>query len=120
MTKTVIKYENGERVSTEELEAQPQPKLVKIESESLAELAKSYDPKQPDKEKRDKFLRLATKRTQVVLDKIRVLNNCARRGQYDWSKDDAIKIIDILRSAIVSLQEDLDRPKGEHRKKFSF
>lgn len=38
--------------------------------------------------KRDAFLRLAEKRTNAVLDKIRVLANCANPYAYEYTDDD--------------------------------
>lgn len=42
--------------------------------------------------KREAFLRLATKRTNAVLDKIRVLGHCANRHQYEYTQEDVKKI----------------------------
>ena len=43
--------------------------------------------------KREAFLRLATKRTNAVLDRLRVLGHCANRHQYEYTDDDVKKII---------------------------
>lgn len=42
--------------------------------------------------KRDAFLRLATKRTNAVIDKIRILSNCANPYAYEYSDDDVRRI----------------------------
>ena len=42
--------------------------------------------------KRDAFKRLASKRTIVVIDRIRVLSNCANPYAYDYTEDDVKKI----------------------------
>ncbi len=42
--------------------------------------------------KREAFLRLAEKRTNVVLDRIRVLSNCANPYAYEYNDDDVKKI----------------------------
>jgi len=43
-------------------------------------------------QKREAFLRLAEKRTNAILDKIRVLSNCANPYAYDYSEEDVRKI----------------------------
>lgn len=42
--------------------------------------------------KREAFLRLAEKRTNAVLEKLRVLSNCANPYAYDYSDEDIQKI----------------------------
>lgn len=42
--------------------------------------------------KREAFLRLAEKRTNAVLEKIRVLSNCANPYAYEYSDEDVRKI----------------------------
>ncbi len=42
--------------------------------------------------KRDAFKRLAEKRTNAVLDRIRILGNCANPYAYEYSEDD-IRVI---------------------------
>lgn len=42
--------------------------------------------------KRQRFQRLAEKRTNDVLERLRILGNCANRGQYDYSAEDTGKI----------------------------
>jgi hypothetical protein len=49
-----------------------------------------------DESRADRFKRLATKRTQNVLHALRVLGNCASRGQYDYSDDDVRKIFNAI------------------------
>lgn len=42
--------------------------------------------------KSESFRRLATKRTNAVIDKLRVLGHCANPWQYDYSEQDVKKI----------------------------
>jgi len=42
--------------------------------------------------KREAFTRLATKRTNAVLEKLRILGHCANPWQYAYSEEDARKI----------------------------
>ena len=43
-------------------------------------------------EKRVRFIKTATRRTNVVLNKIRVLGNCANRSAYEYTDADADRI----------------------------
>ena len=40
----------------------------------------------------EKFKRVATKRTNELLDKIRILGNCSNKSTYEYSDEDVIKI----------------------------
>ena len=46
--------------------------------------------------KRDAFLRLAEKRTNAVIDKIRILSNCANPYAYEYSDQDVRKIFEAI------------------------
>jgi len=46
--------------------------------------------------KRQRFQRLAEKRTNDVLERLRILGNCANRGQYDYSSEDARRIFQAI------------------------
>jgi hypothetical protein len=65
--------------------------------------------------KRDAFLRLATKRTNAVMEKIRVLSNCANPYAYDYTDDD-------VRKMFAAIEQELKTAKakfqGQQRKEF--
>jgi hypothetical protein len=42
--------------------------------------------------RKERFKRIAAKRTNEVLDKIRILSNCSNRSSYDYSKEEINKI----------------------------
>lgn len=46
--------------------------------------------------KRERFVRLATKRTNEVLDKIRILGGCANKRMYEYDEKDLRKIFRTL------------------------
>jgi hypothetical protein len=46
----------------------------------------------PKETKEDAFLRLAERRTNVILEKIRILSNCANPYAYEYTDDDVKKI----------------------------
>lgn len=46
-----------------------------------------------EKESRhDRFKRLASKRTNEILEKIRILGNCSNKSSYEYTEDDINKI----------------------------
>jgi len=50
--------------------------------------------------KRDRFQRLAEKRTNDVLERLRILGNCANRAQYEYSTDDVRKIFKAIEAEV--------------------
>jgi hypothetical protein len=46
--------------------------------------------------KRSNFVRLAERRTNAVLDKLRILGNCANRNAYDYSDEDVSAIFNAI------------------------
>ena len=44
------------------------------------------------KSKEDRFKRIATKRTNDILNKLRILGNCSNKSAYKYSEDDINKI----------------------------
>lgn len=46
----------------------------------------------PSESKNEAFQRLATKRTNAVLERLRVLEHCANPQLYDYSQEDVKKI----------------------------
>jgi len=58
---------------------------------------------------RERFKRLATQRTNSVLQKLKVLGNCANRSAYDYSEEDINKIF-----------SEIERRVKETKSKFHF
>jgi len=50
--------------------------------------------------RREKFNRLATYRTNAVLDKIRILGNLSNRSNYDYDESDVKKIFGAIEEQI--------------------
>ncbi len=44
------------------------------------------------KEKREKFKRVASRRTDVVLNDLRLLGNCSNKSTYNYTEEDVRKI----------------------------
>jgi len=68
-------------------------------------------------EKKENFQKLAASRTQTVLEKIRILSNCANTQLYDYSDSDVNKIFKAIDNQINIAKA---RFKKRHRSKFSF
>ena len=51
-------------------------------------------------EKREAFKRLATKRTNAVLNHIRILGNCSNPQLYEYTEAEIIKIFDAIDSEL--------------------
>lgn len=58
--------------------------------------------------KRDSFKRLAVRRTEAILEKLRILGNLANRSAYDYSGEDVRKIFE-------ALEQELHVVKGQFR-----
>lgn len=50
--------------------------------------------------KRDRFIRLATIRTNAVLDRLRVLGHCSNKSAYSFTEDDVNKIFDEIEDEV--------------------
>jgi hypothetical protein len=58
----------------------------------------------PTETKREKFLRLATQRTREVLDRLRILGNCANRQLYEYSESDVRKIFSAIEEQLKAVK----------------
>lgn len=55
----------------------------------------------PTKETRsERFKRVATKRTNDILNKIRILGNCANKSGYDYTPEEVNKIFNTLEKSL--------------------
>ncbi len=50
-------------------------------------------------DKKQRFKRLATARTNEILKKLRVLSNCSNRSAYEYSEEDISKIFGAIERA---------------------
>lgn len=58
----------------------------------------------------ERFKRLATKRTTNVLTALRVLGNCANRGQYEYTDADVRKIFDAIETQVKTIKAKFREP----------
>lgn len=54
--------------------------------------------------KRDKFVRLAEKRVNSVIKELELIGNLSNTSNYDYTKEDADKIIKTLKKNITNLE----------------
>ena len=69
--------------------------------------------------KEQKFQRLATKRTQAALEKIRLITNLTGSG-YSYTPEQAAKIIGALRAAVGAVEAKFNRIRGASAADTSF
>jgi hypothetical protein len=54
------------------------------------------NPKMTAENKKQRFQRLAEKRTNDVLERLRILGNCANRAQYEYAAEEIRKIFNTI------------------------
>jgi len=57
-------------------------------------------------EKRERFERLAEKRTNAVLKKLDILANCSNRNRYEYDEEDIEKIFKSIRKKVRETQSE--------------
>ncbi|MAZ67497.1 hypothetical protein CL652_01870 [bacterium] len=62
-------------------------------------------------EKEQRFKRLASSRTNDILNKLRVLSNCSNRSAYDYSEEDINKIFSAIERAVKESRSKFYFPK---------
>lgn len=73
----------------------------------------------PGETKEQRFQRLATKRTQATLQKIRLLGNLTS-SSYGYTPEQAAKIIAALRAAVDAVEAKFNRVRGAQKPEASF
>lgn len=54
--------------------------------------------------KRERFKRLATQRTNLVLKRLKVLGNCANRSAYEYTEEEVTKIFSEIEKMVRSVR----------------
>ncbi|GAG27797.1 unnamed protein product [marine sediment metagenome] len=70
----------------------------------------------PTENKREKFLRLATQRTNEALGRLRILGNCSNRQIYDYNETDVDKIFSAIDKKLREVRSKFHFPKKEEFK----
>lgn len=61
--------------------------------------------------KRQNFRRLATQRTNSVLERLRILGNCANRDLYEYTDDEVRKIFRAIESELKAIKAKFSNSK---------
>jgi hypothetical protein len=64
---------------------------------------------------REKFIRLATSRTNEVLRKLRILGNCANKNFYEYTEEDVKKIFSAIEEELRTVKSKF---KNSHQSEF--
>ena len=60
--------------------------------------------------KRDRFRRLAQRRTNQVIKRLRILGNCADKGRYEYAKEDMERIFSAVDRRLNKTKARFDLP----------
>ena len=58
--------------------------------------------------KRARFVRVAERRTNAVLEKLRILGNCSNRAMYEYTVEDTKKIFSAIRKAVRDTEQSFE------------
>ncbi|OGN21936.1 MAG: hypothetical protein A2915_01005 [Candidatus Yanofskybacteria bacterium RIFCSPLOWO2_01_FULL_41_34] len=67
-------------------------------------------------DKRERFKRLATQRTNSVLLRLKVLGNCSNRSAYDYSEEEVNKIFSEIERRVREIKAKFHFPKNKEFK----
>lgn len=70
--------------------------------------------------KREKFVRLATSRTNNVLKDLDVLSNCANIYSYDYDENDVKKIISSIDKKLKEVKQEFDTQLAKNKSRSQF
>lgn len=70
--------------------------------------------------KNERFMRLAERRVNDLLDKFRLVSNLADRRNYDYTDDQAKQIIRALENELKDLKSRFQSEESDRQKSFSF
>lgn len=68
--------------------------------------------------KRQRFLDMAEARTNAVLQKIKVLGNCANRGLYDYREEEVNKIFKTVQKALDETKAKFTSQRRKRKERF--
>ena len=63
--------------------------------------------------KKERFKRLATQRTNSVLQRLKVLGNCSNRSAYDYSEEEVNKIFSEIERRVRETKAKFNFPKNK-------
>lgn len=69
-----------------------------------------------ENQKRERFKRLATYRTNEVLKKLKILGHCANRSAYSYTEEEIDKIFSAIEKKVKEIKAKFHFPKKEEFK----
>ena len=69
-----------------------------------------------NEQSRERFKRLATQRTNAVLQKLKVLGNCSNRSAYDYTEEEINKIFSEIERRVREIKAKFHFPKNREFK----
>ncbi len=63
-----------------------------------------------EKEKKERFKRVAEGRTNKIIDQIRLLGNCANKSNYEYNEDD-------IRKIFTAIENELKKTRAKYQEK---
>lgn len=67
-------------------------------------------------DKKERFKRLATQRTNLVLNRIKVLGNCSNRSAYEYTEEEVNKIFSEIERRVRETKAKFHFPKNKEFK----
>ena len=64
-------------------------------------------------EKRERFERLVPKRTNKIIERLDILENCANRNMYEYEKEDVKKIFKAIRNKMKKVESSFEFPEED-------
>jgi len=69
--------------------------------------------------KEERFKKVASRRVQEILNKFRLLRNCANKGNYSYTNEDIRKLVNVIEKAWKDTKSEFNN-KISKKEKFSF
>ena len=66
--------------------------------------------------KKERFKRLATQRTNIVLKRLKVLGNCSNRSAYEYTEEEVNKIFSEIERRVLEIKSKFHFPKNKEFK----
>lgn len=68
-------------------------------------------PKVDNESKAERFKRIASSRTQRILNDIRLLGNCSNQSSYEYTDNDIEKIFSVIEKNLKNVKSSFNKPK---------
>ena len=74
---------------------------------------KNKEIKEKEESKEERFKRVASRRVQEILNKLRLLGNCSNNAVYSYSEEDRRKIFSNIEAELKRVKTLFDKPKED-------